>query len=203
MSSEVNIANLALSHLGDSATVSSLEPPEGSAQAEHCARFYPMARDALLQSHAWTFATKRKQLAELTSLWPQWDHAYAKPADALVIHGILSPLASDDTADSQQPYSIEVDGDDSEVIYSDQEMAVALYTRRVVDTTRFPPMFQLALSWQLASMLAGPVLKGDTGAAESKRCMQMMDYWRGKAVESDANQRKIDMTHRASWIKGR
>lgn len=203
MSSEVNIANLALSHLGDSATVSSLEPPEGSAQAEHCARFYPMARDALLQSHAWTFATKRKQLAELASLWPQWDHTYAKPSDALVIHGILSPSATDDTADSHQPYSIEVDGDDNDVIFSDQEKAVALYTRRVVDTTRFPPMFQMSLSWQLASMLAGPVLKGDTGAAESKRCMQMMDYWRSKAIESDANQRKIDMTHRASWIKGR
>jgi hypothetical protein len=203
MSSEVNIANLALSHLGDSATVSSLDPPEGSAQAEHCARFYPMARDALLQSHAWTFATKRKKLAELPKLWEQWEHTYAKPADALVIHGILSPTATDDTADSQQPYSIEVGDDDSDVIFSDQSLAIALYTRRVVDTTRFPPMFQMALSWQLASMLAGPVLKGDTGAAESKRCMQVMDYWRSKAIESDANQRKIDMTHRASWIKAR
>ena len=37
-----------LGHIGDAATVSSINPPEGSAQAEHCARFYPIARDALL-----------------------------------------------------------------------------------------------------------------------------------------------------------
>ena len=59
MSSEVAICNLALAHLGDSATVASIDPPEGSAQSEHCARFYPIARDALLEMHAWKFATRR------------------------------------------------------------------------------------------------------------------------------------------------
>ena len=49
MASAVDICNLALSHLGDTATVASLDPPEGSAQAEHCARFYPVARDALVR----------------------------------------------------------------------------------------------------------------------------------------------------------
>lgn len=203
MSSEVDIANLALSHLGDNATVASLDPPEGSAQAEHCARFYPMARDALLQSHAWTFATKRLQLAELASGWAQWSYAYAKPGDVLVIRGVLSPGASNDGVDSLQPFVLEVDADDNEVIYSDQATAVCLYTRRVTDTTRFPPMVVLALSWQLASMLAGPLIKGDAGAAESKRCIQMMEYWRSKAIESDANQRKIDMTHTPAWMAGR
>lgn len=203
MSSEVDIANLALSHLGDNATVASLDPPEGSAQAEHCARFYPMARDAMLQSHAWTFATKRMQLAELPSLWAQWDHAYAKPADVLVLRGILSPDASDDGADSLQPYVVEVDATDADVIYTDQATAVGLYTRHVTDTTRFPPMVVLALSWQLASMLAGPLIKGDAGAAEAKRCVQMMEYWRSKAIESDANQRRVDLTHTPAWMAGR
>ena len=59
MASEVDICNLALSHLGDTATIASLDPPEGSAQAEHCARFYPIARDSLLEMHAWGFATSR------------------------------------------------------------------------------------------------------------------------------------------------
>ena len=49
MASEVDICNLALGHLGDNATVASLNPPEGSVQAQHCARFYPIARDALLE----------------------------------------------------------------------------------------------------------------------------------------------------------
>ena len=46
MASDVDVCNLALAHLGDEATVASISPPEGSAQAGHCARFYPMARDS-------------------------------------------------------------------------------------------------------------------------------------------------------------
>ena len=51
MPSAVTICNLALAHLGDSATVSSIDPPEGSAPAEHCARFYPVALGLLLEAH--------------------------------------------------------------------------------------------------------------------------------------------------------
>jgi hypothetical protein len=67
VASEVDICNLALGHIGDSATVSSINPPEGSAQAEHCSRFYPIARDSLLEMHNWGFATKRTNLALLSS----------------------------------------------------------------------------------------------------------------------------------------
>ena len=59
MASEVEICNLALARLGDAATVVSIDPPEGSAQAEHCAMFYPMARDTLLAQHPWGFAQRR------------------------------------------------------------------------------------------------------------------------------------------------
>lgn len=203
MSSEVDIANLALSHLGDSATVASLNPPEGSAQAEHCARYYPMARDALLESYAWSFASKRIQLAQLTSAWDQWTYAYARPSDALVVRGIISPTAQDDNTDSLQPYTIEVDASGTQVIYTDQETAVCLYTRSAVDTVQYSSTFVMALSWQLAAMLAGPLLKGDTGSAEAKRCVQMMQYWRAKAIETDANQRRISRTHTPAWMKNR
>ena len=71
MASEVDICNLALGHLGDNATVSSISPPEGSAQAEHCARFYPLARDALLEMGYWNFAMRRVALAQLTMNWPE------------------------------------------------------------------------------------------------------------------------------------
>ena len=59
MSSEIDICNLALARLGDDATVASIDPPEGSAQAEQCARFYSIARDTMLEMHDWRFATKR------------------------------------------------------------------------------------------------------------------------------------------------
>lgn len=203
MASEVDIANLALSHLGDSATVASLDPPEGSAQAEHLARYFPFARDSLLEAYAWSFASKRMTLAQLTSAWSQWDYAYTKPADALSIRGVIAPDATDDSQDSMQPFVIEVDADDNDVIYTDQENAVALYTRRVTDTSKFPPIFVVALSWHLASMVAGPLIKGDVGAAESKRCSQMAMGWLMKAIESDANQRRSNNDYQPVWISSR
>ena len=83
MPSVVEICNLALAHLGDDATVASIDPPEGSAQSEHCARFYPIARDSLLQMHTWSFASRRVSLAQVTMPYTMWKYAYGVPADML------------------------------------------------------------------------------------------------------------------------
>ena len=65
MASAVDICNLALSRIGDIASVQSIDPPEASAQAIHCARFYPVARDSMLERHPWGFATLRKTLKSI------------------------------------------------------------------------------------------------------------------------------------------
>lgn len=216
MASEVDICNLALSHLGDTATVASLDPPEGSIQAEHCARFYPIARDSLLELHPWGFATRRIQLAQLGTGWPEWDYSYAQPADALNIIAVLPPDATDDYSQGlsnvplaaggsyvPKAFSCEIDSNGADVIYSDQEDAVLRYTALVSDTTKFSPLFVMALSWHLASMLAGTIIKGDAGAAEAKRCASMMQAFLGKATESDAGQRRITPQHSVTWMNGR
>lgn len=201
MASEVDICNLALSHLGDSATVASIDPPEGSAQAEHCQRFYPIARDSLLELHNWKFATKRTRLALLDVDSWNWTYAYAEPSDAMKIIGILPPTATpiEPTAD----YETMATDDGSGLILTDLEEATALYIAEVTDTMRFSPMFVTTLSWHLASMLAGPIIKGDVGAAEAKRCQQMMLYHLAQAKVSDANQRRVEPTHTPAWIGSR
>lgn len=201
MASEVDICNLALSRLGDEASVASINPPEGSAQASHCARFYPVARDALLELHSWGFATRRAALALLSSGWPEWDYAYAQPADALNILAVVPSGAKDDYA--PQEFACEVNEAGAAVIYTDQENAVLRYTGLVTDTTRFSPLFVTALSWHLASMLAGPLLKGDAGAAEGKRCAQMAQAYLAQAKESDSNQRRARPTHTPPWMGAR
>lgn len=216
MASEVDICNLALSHLGDASTVASLNPPEGSVQSEHCARFYPIARDSLLEMHPWGFATRRVQLAQLGTGWPEWDYAYAQPSDALNIIAVLPPDATDDYSQGlsnvplaaggsyvPKAFSCEIDSNGADVIYTDQENAVLRYTALVIDTTKFSPLFVTTLSWHLASMLAGPIIKGDVGAAEAKRCASMMQAFFGKATESDAGQRRINPQHSVTWMAGR
>lgn len=206
MSSEVDICNLGLAHLGDEATVSSINPPEGSAQAAHCSRFYPMARDSLLEMHNWGFATRRAVLAQLTNDRAEWLFAYALPSSTLKVLSVLPPGATDELiasgAYAPQRYTL-ASAASGKVLYTNQENAILLYTVAVSDTTQFSPLFKLTLSWYVASMLAGPVLKGDVGAAEAKRCMQMVGAYLKQAKESDSNQRNVRPAPSVPWIAGR
>lgn len=201
MASEVDICNLALARLGDNATVASIDPPEGSAQAEHCARFYAVARDSLLEMHAWKFATRRVLLAKLTVESWDWAFAYAEPTGALKLLGVLSATASND--DETQPYEAESDANGAAIILTNQEGASLRFVARVTDTTKFSPLFVDALAWLLASYLAGPVLKGDAGAAMAKACLQSFMLAFSNAKVSDANQRKVRPEHTPAWIAGR
>lgn len=224
MASVTQICNLALSHLGDTATVSSIDPPEGSAQAEHCARFYPMARDTLLEMHQWNFATRRAVLALLDATVNPWKYVYAMPANVINVIAVIPPEANDDysvmhnipdqygyrpellpTAGNYVPqrYSIETLSTGTQVICTNQADAVLRFTVNVTDSTKFSPLFTMSLSWLLASMLAGPLIKGDAGAAEGKRCYQMFQAHFVEATQSDAVRREIKPTHIVPWMAGR
>lgn len=226
MASEVDIANLSLSHLGDTATVASLYPPEGSTQAELAARFYPIARDSLLEMHTWSFAMRREDLALLTNVSEQWRYTYAMPNAVAQMVSIIPKEARDDysvhvdpltafgfpynidsmavaTAYVPQAYDIEILSDGTRVIRTNQENAMARFVQLTTDTTKFSPLFTITLSWHLASMLAGPILKGDVGSAESKRCTQQMLFYLGQAKASDADQRDVKPNHIVSWVVGR
>lgn len=227
MSSEVDICNLALALLGDAATVSSINPPEGSAQAEHCATFYPVARDALLELHPWGFATKRVSLALLSSAWPEWTYCYAQPSDVVNLLAVMPPDASADydinlanpdvnglvspdlplqfrTMGYQpQDYSAEMLADGTEVIYTNQANAVLRYTGLITDTTKFSPLFVTTLTRLLASYLAGPVIKGDAGRKAAAQWATEARTWLSKATVSDANQRQATVKVATSWVAGR
>ncbi|MFV0602029.1 MAG: hypothetical protein ACK5NE_09480 [Brachymonas sp.] len=201
MSNVVDICNLALAHLGDDATVSSIDPPEGSAQAEHCARFYPIARDSLLEMHAWGFATRRAELAQLITPSWGWSFAYARPAGALRILAVLPPGAKGDA--QTEDYELECDANGKPLIFTNQEQASARYTVPVTDPSVFSPLFVDALAWLLASHLAGPVLKGEAGASMAASCLKLCAQVLGSARVSDANQQHTQRPHTPVWIKGR
>ncbi len=232
MAYEVDICNLALSHLGDVANIAAIDPPDGSAQAEHCARFYPIARDSLLELHDWGFATRRAALAQLTNTTTTWAYCYAQPSDLINTISVLADDAADDTSVAiptpinwndmvmpalgsgsytPQPFILESLTDGTDVIYTNQAGAVLRYVAQVTDTTKFSPLFVQALSWSLASMLAGPILKGQAGAAEAARCHVVAfgqdgkSGWFGRAMSSDAGQRRSTTRDRqqVAWLNGR
>lgn len=209
MASEVEICNLALAHIGDSATVASISPAEPTMQAELCARFYPMARDALLEmpNTDWAFATKRAILPQVASETTAFDYAYAMPIDCLRIISVLPADAMDDNDIGGLPFpkdfTLESNSFGQSIIYTDLSNAAVRYVARVIDTTKFTPTFVMVLSWKLAAMLAGPIIKGDVGAAESARCTQMAEIELAKAVRSDASNHRVRLNHVSSFIRGR
>ena len=222
MATEVDICNLALAHLGDDATIASLSPPEGSAQAEKAARFYPIARNTLLEMHTWNFASKRGNLALTTNTLDQWDYAYVAPADMMSPVAVISPSAQNDyatrmsagdtpggitsnyaptiVAGQYTPQQFSIEGN---LIYTNQENAILRYQAFITDPSLFSPLFVMTLSWHLASMLAGPVIKGDQGAAEAKRCTQVMVNYLSTAKQSDNLHRDITVEHIVPWTSGR
>jgi len=162
VTSAVQICKLALGHLGDSADITSIAPPDGSVQAAQCAVFYPMARDSLLTMQDWSFATKRVELSLSANDPPDgWSFAYNLPADCLRPQVLLNDGADRD--EDAQPFVIE-----GQTIYTHVENAWLRYTFAQVDAIRFPPLFVLALSRLLASMLAGPLIRGSEGRTLAK-----------------------------------
>ena len=189
MSSEVDICNLALSHFGQDASIDSIDPIDGSAEAEHAARFYPMARDELLEMHPWSWAKRRATLAELANDRTDWAYRYALPAEC-VKPRIVLPEAYDDEETEGVPFDWEQGS-----LYTDEPNASLVFVLRVTDPTKFSPLFVAALSWRLAAYMSGPIIKDPTGRTQAALFKKAEDEF-GKAAGSNANASRSRATHR-------
>lgn len=203
MASDVDICNLALGHLGDEANVQSISPPDGTTQAQHCARVYAIARDATLEMHAWSFATVRASLAQLaTATTTTWAYQYEAPVD------MVKPLsvypADADYADgvgdddNKQPFLRE-----GNVILTNTPNAALRYVARVTDPTRFTPLFVETFSLKLAARLAGPIIKGATGMSVAEKFNALADKMMAHATANDANAGNYKPVHQPDWLSSR
>lgn len=159
MASVVDICNAGLGHVANSAEVTAIDPADGSAEADHCARFYPIARDICLAAYAWSFNTVREALAQLDDN-PQeavWAYAYGLPNQMIRPIAVLFNESTDDTLG--QDYLIETLADGSGVLYTNVEDAWLKFLYRQEDTVKFTPMFVGALGTMMGSYLAGPIAK--------------------------------------------
>jgi hypothetical protein len=170
MASIVQICNMALSHIGSDARVSSISPPDGSAEAGYCATFYDQARTEMLEPGNWSFSLKRSNPPELVNPSDAWAYAYSRPSDALRVLRVLRPgvAVTVFTQDRQvYPHTDDRDGApfdvEGQTIYSNQPDVTLVYVRDITDATKFTPSFVAALSYLLASYLAGPIIKGAEG----------------------------------------
>jgi hypothetical protein len=188
MSSAIAICKLGLSHIGQKTNIQSIDPPDGSVEAAHCATFYPIARDMLLEMHDWYFSTRRVALAEVTNELDSWGFAYTYPAECVKPLALLLPESTDDT--KTQEYITETLDNGQKIIYTNVEEAVFKYLVKVTDTTKYTPGFSFTLSVLLSSFLAGPLIKGREGREVAKTQYQLFTATKAEAIKNESNSKK-------------
>ena len=209
MASVVQLCNMALSHIGSEARVASITPPDGSVEAGYCATFFDMARTEMLEPGTWAFSLKRAALAQVDNESTAWAYAYALPSDCLralrlPASRLPSTVFTQDTVviepHDQSSRAFDIEG---AVLRTNEPDAVLLYVRDVTDSGQFTPSFTSALSYLLASYLAGPIIKGDTGAKAAAELRKVALSLSTQAATSDATQ-KLEVTRVTPvWIRER
>jgi hypothetical protein len=196
MSNAVDICNLALANLGEQSSLVSIDPPEGSSQAEKLARFYPIALRFMLSTRNWVFATKREVLTEHVSCDREnWLHCYALPAGCIQVVRVANPvlgLPQPDVAGWRDDYETGLNAESMMCLYTNIPEAEVTYVTEKVNPAAFSPAFTLALAWKLSSMLAGSLIGGSEGSTMTSNCDKMMQQYLAEASRQDATQnRKI------------
>lgn len=197
MASEVQIAKLALQHLGDRYDITSLS--EATPEAEQVNLVFDDVRDMVLRSHPWKFAVKHTSPTALAGTVPSiWDYMFQYPSDALKILNVVNPLGR--TA-SPIKFDILLNSSDVKVIVCDEEEPEFSYISQVTDTSLYDPSFVMALSFRLAQYLAMP-LTGDLQIMQTMRAMAENEI--SMAQRENANEGVDDGYSRdPDWISAR
>lgn len=202
MASTADIWNAALSHVGASGRIVDPSTPDSSREAELCKTFYPLARRYVLEySNTWTFATKRVALAQLANNPNfEWQFAYGLPSDFVKLIRVVSQAASDyamvrdpttgvySALPSQLgvPYQVElVDG--VPTLFTNVPDAVLVYIADSADPGRFSASFVVALSYTLASFIAGGLVKGNAGVNLAMKLRDTAIAFMDAAATASAN----------------
>jgi len=225
MASEVDICNMALSHVGSDAVVVSISPADGSVESGYCARFFPIALGLLLERHTWSFAKTRVALAEVTNPSESWAYAYGLPGNCLKPRRVLQQVSLNVlgfydfsgslTADEYRVmdemgsanFAIETDQTTgNKILLTNEPEAVLLYIRRVEDTTQLSYAVVNALSYLVAGFLAGPIIKGQAGVTAGQQLHAAVFNPGGlldQAAASDADGSKETSDHIPAHIRAR
>lgn len=159
-SSETEICNLALGHLGEG-RIESLQ--EESVAARACALHYVNVRDQVLRSHRWNFAQGRLTLPRLEDA-PAfgWSYQYELPADCL---RVLEFNGTEEGDVISEEYIIE-----GRRLLTNAATANLVYLRRIENVAQFDALFVEALSAKLAIALS-ETIRGTTGKTEELTTM--------------------------------
>ena len=164
MASDVEIANRALSKLGDKTIVSLTEDSNSARAINEC---YVLVRKNEIRRHPWHFAKKRALLAASATA-PAFDFSYAYPLPADCLR-VLMPHPESDSVQYDGKVDWKIEG---RSILSDQAGPLKItYLADVTDSEQFDAAFVDTF----AARLAAEVSMRLTGSAE-KRKLALEEY---------------------------
>lgn len=198
--SDVQIAKLALQHIGDRFDITSLT--EATPEAEQVNLVFENVRDALLREHPWAFALRWVKPASLTGTPPAyWGYMYAYPSDALRVWKIVNPLDPRGVLLPPLTFRVGRNAANAKVLLTDEAEPEFEYTALVENAAEFDENFVMAFSWRLAAHITRP-LTGDQNLAA--RILQESDYWVAIAKTNDANEGALPpLNNDPDWIRSR
>mgnify|MGYP006426587809 CR=1 FL=1 len=172
MAGEVEVANVALGMIGE-APITSFQDDLETARAVNLR--FPTVRDAVLRSHFWNFATRRKQLAQLSQA-PAFgfDAQFQLPADWLRMLTVNPGESGPHRLVSQVNYTIE----GRRLLIRGDTTARIVYIARVADLSQWDTLATEALAGRLASELAVSITQNRELAA------QLWSQYRDKLAEA-------------------
>lgn len=193
--SEIDICNLALSHLKQKAIVQ-LDPPSTDPEVI-CASWYQQVRRATLRLHPWNFAIGRVQITPDGTYTPEFgfSHAYAKPTDFIRLIGFYDDLGNnlrDEEYDLENEYILR-NGTDGVAIN-------VRYVKDITDVAKMDPLFVDLFALDFAIRLA-PRFSG--GEARVKTLASLRQEVLASATAIDGQERPPRRIQRSRFIQAR
>jgi hypothetical protein len=184
MASSVEIANSALTKLGETRITSLTDNVKGAREIN---AIFEIRRNRLLRSFNWSFAMKRTQLSALSDA-PSWGYAlqYQLPADCLRVVQVndlwnIPGLSDFMGGPDEEPYRIE-----GRTIVTDFTAPLKIrYVRKVTNTEEFDACFTEVFAYDLAVEACESITQSNTKKQDLKdgRRTEIVEAIRANAIE--------------------
>lgn len=196
--SEVQICNMALSHVGSRSKIESLT--ENSTEAWQCNQWYTYSRLQALEMFPWNFARQRVLLSLHAEAAPEgiWAFRYSYPDNCAVAREIENEIGPD--ADNH-PFEVQLASDgESKSIVTNVECATLVYTQNLTNPNMYSSFFVNLLSWIIASNI-GFSLTGKQAVVD--RALGQVLGLQIMAPAMNANEKAEKPPRDADWIRAR
>jgi hypothetical protein len=196
--SNLDIANLGLSHLGEDGGVEDFN--EKSTPARQAKLWYNPCRRETLEKFDWSFARKRQALALHGEAPPEgvWNFRYQYPVDAIAPRYIVNPAG---TQADPVPFMVEIaPANGTRSILTDIQDAILVYTFDCEDASAFSPSFATALSyclaWRMSPVITKKLSLTNAAGAAFTRMFNL-------SSAMNANAQAFDTPRDAAWVEAR